>query len=346
MPIGYRLGLFLCCGMLMVGSLWLPERTAAIRQVLIYSYAGNLRLLDVDSGESTFLITYDPDACAPLWSLDGHIVLLFNELPTVLNVRTGEAATLRLPAEVDMRCNVLLSPDGSQVAMLTNRDELLEINFVGVEDGNIRQLLVEQRIFDAPAQPPGTHYGARWSPDGQRLAYPQCFDTAHCYYHFIAIDSGELLQRIPVNYSYNTAAWSPDGRWFIVGNDTDFILYDTQGEEQMHFSTPDLEWLVVRRASASADGRYIIGLHRRWRVSLYDDYTRYLGFQLYDTETQSLLQLPGGANSCCAAWSTTGAILAYSTAAGIRTYDVQTGTVRDFHTPIDPVPLLWWTTLE
>ncbi len=346
MQIGYRLGLFLCCGMLMVGSLWLPEHTAAVRQVLIYSYSGSLRLLDVDSGESTPLTTYEPDTCAPLWSLDGSVVLLFNDVPTVLDIRTGEAVPLHLPAEVDSRCNVLLSPDGSQVAMLFNRDELLEIDFVGVEDGNIRQLMVEQRIFDAPAQPPGTHYGARWSPDGQRLAYPQCFDTEHCYYHIIALDSGELLQRIPVNYSYNTAAWSPDGRWFIVGNDTDFILYDPQGEEQMRFSTPDLEWLIARRASASADGRYIIGLHRRWHVSLYDDYTRYLGFQLFDTETQSLLQLPGGENSCCAAWSTTGATLAYSTAAGIGTYDVQTGTVREFQTLIDSVPLLWWTTVE
>ena len=78
----------------MIGFLWLPERTAAIRQILIYSYAGSLRLLDVDSGESTPLTTYDPDACAPLWSLDGHVTLLFNEVPTVLDVRSGEAAPL------------------------------------------------------------------------------------------------------------------------------------------------------------------------------------------------------------------------------------------------------------
>lgn len=345
----YRLGMLCLCSLLLAGFHWSPVG-AAVRHALIYSHAGSLLLLDVETAQMLTLAAYEPDACPPRWSLDGSSVVLFGETPVVLDTRSGEVVPLQPTIVLDTNyCNMLLSADGSQMTTLVNQGATLLIHFADLDTANSRQLTIDQRIFDAPAQPPGEYwYAATWSPDGQRMTYLQCFDTTHCYHHVIDAASGELLYRLPANYSFNAAAWSPDGRWFIAGTDSAFILYDAVSwQEQQRFDTPDAYWLVVSRVSASASGRYLAGGHRRWRVSLYDDAARYLGVQLYDTETTSLLQVPGAENSCCAAWSTSGALLAYHPiTGGINVFDAQTVTLREFTLPIDPLPLIWWTTLE
>jgi Tol biopolymer transport system component/DNA-binding winged helix-turn-helix (wHTH) protein len=184
----------------LAGIAWTPDS----RELLFSSSrAGTFRLwsLPVTGGPAVPLDTIGMNATSPSLSPRGDL-LVYEEWKSEINIWKADAAERNpLVASTLWDWRPQLSPDGAQIAFLSNREGSTEL-WVGPADGSSARRLTQI----------GVHFATvpRWSPDGRRLLFaaPRAGD-----FDVWTVDlvTGEV-ERLTHDASQERApTWSADG---------------------------------------------------------------------------------------------------------------------------------------
>ncbi|HXG08737.1 MAG TPA: hypothetical protein VNK04_03020 [Gemmataceae bacterium] len=186
----------------------------------------------------------------------------------VIDIETGQARRLTNHPALDF--NAAFSPDGSQVAFVSERDGNLELYAVGIDGSGLRRLTTEFALDDHPA----------WSPDGKQLAFvstrqPSATPGRAWNAIYVMNADGSGVRRLsPADAADYSPAWSPRGDLiaFASGSGrtggTDLFVMKPDGTDR-RLVVKDGGWPAF-----AADGTAIYFHSRRdgtwgiWRVGL------------------------------------------------------------------------------
>jgi TolB protein len=182
---------------------WSPDGT----MILYDSEEGDsasVRVLDVDGLSSRVLAAGDH----PYWLPDGRGVTAVQYLPEgieVVSVFSLEDATARVLTNAEGRNGAgFPSPDGEQVAFLSNRDGDWEVYVVPAAGG------AERRITDNEAD----EFFSGWAPDGSHLAY-QSHRDGNWDLFMVRLEDGVETQLTRDEGDESALQWSPQGDRFV-----------------------------------------------------------------------------------------------------------------------------------
>jgi Tol biopolymer transport system component len=160
------------------------------------------------------------DAEHPAWSPDGTRIAFNSDYdPTTLrSIQNDEIWTVDVDGSDPIRLtsdtgpgpsdsDPTWSPDGSQIAYISERDGNPEIYVVRRDGTDTRRLTFTSYHETAPA----------WSPDGLRIVFNRFFNTG---IYFLDLADGRITQ-LPDFYFVLNPAWSPDGSQ-IAGSRSSF----------------------------------------------------------------------------------------------------------------------------
>jgi dipeptidyl aminopeptidase/acylaminoacyl peptidase len=148
------------------------------RRVLVAREESNVRnsllVVDIASGETRVLLRAPEiehgHSAQPAWSADGGAIYLLDDRGREfaalawLDVATGELTTLRdEPWDAE---ELAVSPDGRQLALVTNVHGYSQLELFDIADG-----WEARRELPAPALPHGVVREVTWSSDGRRFAF-------------------------------------------------------------------------------------------------------------------------------------------------------------------------------
>lgn len=181
------------------------------------------------------------------------------------------------------------SPDGTQIAFVSNRDGYKEIYVMNADGSDLHPVAASS--YSSPGV---------WSPDGQSLTYLVMNTDGNEDIYQVDVDGGES----PVNLTnhpldYGSPRWSPDGAWLAfstkVGREKSylFLLGKDSGLPQQIGDIESDYWTY----QWSPDGRYLVA----WGAIYMS--ANVLSAYLYDVQTQTVIDLladyPTDTNSCC-----------------------------------------------
>ena len=140
-----------------------------------------------------------------------------------------------------------LSPDGTRLALIANRDGNTDIWVYDIERKVPRRLTTDAARDDDLV----------WSPDGQYLAFDSARDQSRSLYRVRADGSGEVEQLIECDSECWPESWSADGRFLAFAKETpgDIWVLPLDGDREPEpFATTDADELM---AAFAPNGRWI-----------------------------------------------------------------------------------------
>lgn len=164
--------------------------------------------------------------------------------------------------------NAAFSPDGTRIALVSERDGNMEVYTLNTDGSDLRRLSNDFGLDDHPV----------WSPDGQRIAFVSTRESAHTPGRawnaiYVMNADGSGVQRLsPADTADYSPAWSPGGEWIAFASGS-----GRAGGSDLFVMKPDGSGrrLVVRDAgwpSFAGDGRSLFFHSQRqgkwgiWRV--------------------------------------------------------------------------------
>ncbi len=254
---------------------------------IVYEHGGDLMVLDPQSGQTSNLevvIGADvPDARPVVISVSGRIgqVDVSPDGATALLTARGEVFTV--PAKEGRTVNLsrhdgardhqaVFSPDGTQVAYLSDRDGEYGIWLQDADGGNPPQQLTQHES--------GYRHTLRWSPDGTKIAFAD--ETLRLYY--ADTGNGEITEVAKADYEnvdvglhnkpISDYTWSPDSRWLSYSHLNADLLYrvyihDVKKGANQEVSTGGYNDF---NPAFSADGRHLFFASNRTFNPTYGDF--------------------------------------------------------------------------
>lgn len=126
-----------------------------------------------------------------------------------------------------------LSPDGSRIALISDRSGYSDVILISASDGKLIKKLVKGNRTPDFEELKLLQPGISWSPDGKQVALATKAGGADALF-LIDVKSGEREKLTFELDGIFTAAWSPDGKKIaFVGNSddaSDIYLYDLESE--------------------------------------------------------------------------------------------------------------------
>ena len=187
-----------------------------------------------------------------------------------------------------------ISPDGRQIAFVSDRQGHPNIWVMGADGSGPRNLTVDRGENDGPV----------WSPDGRRIAFESTRGSGSGYIFIMNADGSG--QQVVSPKPGTRPAWAPDGRSLIYNSRRDrksvILKLDLETKAETVLTVSDTGCLD---ASWSPDGQWIV--HTRGTPH---------GLQLFAMDGQGgrLRQLTQlyGRNARVAAWSPDGSRIAFN----------------------------------
>jgi hypothetical protein len=228
------------------------------------SHSINLRLLNVRTGESTWLTKGDQVNLDPVWSPDGKKLAYVSTMPNgwfnvyVMPVDNGTpGAPVQVTADhrfgrprlyfsdYDVNIEPTWSPDGKELIVLSDRDIPLgsgglwrmPVEADGMSKAHL--ILQEQTLWRTMPQ---------WSPDGKRVLYSSHRGAQFTNLYVLPVGGGEPYQMTHGEWDHFEPRWSPDGEWIVyVSNEhglSDLRLLRSFGGDERRI---DIRHRVYRR---------------------------------------------------------------------------------------------------
>lgn len=162
----------------------------------------SLEIFDLDSGESSVLLTTERLIEAPNWSPDGRF-LVVNGDGRLFRVELDAPALDEIDTGFATKCNNDhgISPDGTMLVISDQTEGDSCIYTLPIGGGTPRR--VTEHV-------PSYWHG--WSPDGRRLAYCARRDGTYGI-HTIALEGGEETRLTDAQGHADGPDYSPDGAW-------------------------------------------------------------------------------------------------------------------------------------
>lgn len=173
-----------------------------------------LLIADLPEGEPRLLTPDHPESFAPQFTPDGKTILFFRRDGDLYRVEAAGGEPQRLTegnGYVEFRLSKKdqhgstdgpqLSPDGSTIAYMVDREGVSNIHLIGI-DGTGRRQLTHRT----------TNCGrVRWSPDGKRLAFVSFIEGSKYPQLFIIdVEGGEPHQVTNIDEAVYFPQWSPE----------------------------------------------------------------------------------------------------------------------------------------
>ena len=126
-----------------------------------------------------------------------------------------------------------ISPDGSKIAILSDRSGYADILLIDALDGKLLKKVIKGNRSINFEELKWLQPGISWSPDGQNIVIASKSGDADALY-LINIETGKLIKLTFDLDGLFTASWSPDGNHLCFvgnrGNASDIYLYDLKSE--------------------------------------------------------------------------------------------------------------------
>lgn len=162
-----------------------------------------LRLLDLTTGDSRAIFSYQGLNFAPDYSPDGTKIALTmskdgNSEIYILDLEKKKLSRLTKNWAVD--CSPVFSPNGREIAFVSDRSGMPQIYIMDIYGGNLRRLTFHGDYNTSPA----------WSPKGSLIAY---VSRQSDYSQQICVTDPSDFNPIQLTFSGNNEepSWSPDG---------------------------------------------------------------------------------------------------------------------------------------
>ncbi len=199
---------------------WSPDGT----QIAFVS-ADDMYLMNADGSEPRLLLA---SAYSPAWSPDGAQIAYVSNLDSdngtyelyVMNVSDGPNADgtgqTRLTDNLAHDMSPAWSPDGTQIAFVSNRDGDAEIYVMNADGSGQVNITNHSETDESPA----------WSPDGTQIVFTSGRDDNAEVYVMNA--DGSEQTRLTDNAAFDRSpVWSPDGTRiaFVSNRDMNMEIY-------------------------------------------------------------------------------------------------------------------------
>ena len=282
-------------------------------------------------------VASETDAFSPLTTTESNpaqfegTIVFYSDMagnPDIYAIQADGSGLLQLTADPASDDSPALSPDGTQVAFLSARDDpdpqfpnlKYEIYLVQVDGTGLTRLTTTAAAEDHPA----------WAPDGRRLLFDADYDGDGFYeIYSMAVDGTDLVRLTTGEHNDQFADWSPDGQQIAFASDRnggwDIFVMDAAGGDPQALTTgkawelfpawsPDGEWIAYNTLTPGSRNTDIAVMDRS------------------GGEVMQLTDAPGFDEN--PAWSPDGQWLAFQTE---RTGDFQIFVMRPDGTAAQPL---------
>lgn len=189
----------------------------------------NLRVLDLDTGEARWATSGNIAKTAPVFSPSGD-ALAYESEDDIFVVRLADGVVTRITTNGARDSGAAWSPDGREVAVVSNRGGSVDLWAVSIEGERhgLRRLTNDAMAEREP----------QWSPDGGTVAYSAKGATdfySGAVYTVAARGSGPPTPRrltAADAFDHSTPRWSPDGSTLA-------LLSDRSGYTHVWLARPD-----------------------------------------------------------------------------------------------------------
>jgi Tol biopolymer transport system component len=198
------------------------EKMAVV--ALLDTRTGALRRVDTGASDTSPVVAW-----AGAWSPDGRTFLILTRSEdrsrlSVVDALTGRVETQNLFEDQSLTLYTAWSPDGTRIAIYTGNGlhgsrGSSKLYLVNADGSNLHLLTEDVGSFDQCGL-------LEWSHDG-RFIFVKIDDGSYC----IRIAAGTGFQE-SVAYDPQiptTVRWSPDGRWYLVKQQPQWLLYRADG---------------------------------------------------------------------------------------------------------------------
>ena len=173
-----------------------------------------LHISDTSIQSDQVVYSSDTEIESPAWSPDGNSLYFHGWLekdpnPDIeifrLNLDTG--ISTRIPGSPEFDGDAHPSPDGSQIAFVSQRDHSSDIYTMNTDGSNVQRL----------TRHPDVDFNPAWSPDGNWIVFSSSrgSSTALNNYNLYVMqpDGSNQCQLTSAPGSEWEPVWSPDGQW-------------------------------------------------------------------------------------------------------------------------------------
>jgi hypothetical protein len=239
----------------------------------------NVRVLDLQSGQTTNVTTGEHVNVEPAWSPDGRRLAYVSTAPNgyfnivIADIAEGRAGTTTQVTtdnrfgrdrlyfgDYDVHLSPSWSPDGKELLLVSNRG-------IPLGSGGVWRAPAATNVMSTGAKlihKEETLYRTRpsWSPDGKRFIYASHLGGQYTNLFVLPTAGGEPYKMTFGDYDTFLPRWSPDGEWIVaVSNELglpQIKLIKAWGGEQHLITIREKKWsrpFGRVNVSIEADGR-------------------------------------------------------------------------------------------
>ncbi len=147
-----------------------------------------------------------------------------------------------------------MSPDGRQIAIISNKNGPMAMYLIAAEDGRFIRKIIQGENSAEFEELHILKPGITWSPDGKRVAFAAKSGRSDALYIVDVIDGQKQKFRLPVEGIFR-ASWSPTKNEIaFIGNDgatSDIYLFDIDTQSLTNLTR---DWFSDDMVSWAADG--------------------------------------------------------------------------------------------
>ena len=213
-------------------NLVLTPRFAPNNQIITYMEYNNnvprVYIYNLQTGEREIVGDFPGMTFAPRFSPDSQSVIMSFSDPKTANseiylMDLNTRSITRLTNDPGIDTSPSFSPDGQKIVFNSDRGGSPQLFVMDKDGSNIKRISKERGVYGNPV----------WSPRGDQIAFTKLTQGS---FHIGIMDTNGNNERVIVkDFSLESPAWSPNGRYLIFHRQKRSNSDGTGGETTVHF---------------------------------------------------------------------------------------------------------------